>query len=75
MSKKTPSHPPSIEEMKEALQAAGYEVTRRASYVKHTFVVEESVYSAFRECVAAKSYLVRDAVTEALMLWLERHRS
>lgn len=66
--------PPSIDEMKAALQAAGYEVTRRASYVRHTFVIEESVYKAFREAVDREKQLVRDAATEALMLWLERHR-
>jgi hypothetical protein len=74
MVKKPPAKELSIEEMKAALQQAGYDVKRRVTYVRHTFVVEEGVYRAFRELVEKQGVALQDAVTEAFLLWVERQR-
>jgi hypothetical protein len=55
-----------------ALREQGFEVTRKARYVKHTFEVEENVFQAFRLAVERDDKKMKDAATEALMLWIER---
>jgi hypothetical protein len=74
MAKRPNNEKLTIDEMKAVLQQAGYEVKRRVKYIKHTFVVEEEVWRAFRERVTTVDIKLQDAVTEAFMLWLERHR-
>ena len=61
-----------VEQSKRVLEAAGFEVRRRADWVKHSFEVDRQRLQTLREVASRRDMKLKEAVDQALTEWLEK---
>lgn len=61
-----------VERSKRVLEAAGFEVKRRADWVKHSFEIDRARLQALRAVASAKKIKLKWAIDEAIADWLKK---
>ena len=70
-----PKRLPTVLEMhRKALEAAGFEVRRKAEWIKHSFEVDRAQRDELKRVASERNMLLKDALYEAIAAWLEGHR-
>jgi DNA-binding Lrp family transcriptional regulator len=54
------------------LEASGYEIKRRGTYIKKTFDIDQDLWTQADDLRRKLKITVRDVFAEALALWLEQ---